>query len=316
MLPVVDELARRGWKNKEWKTAAGVIKGGRLFDKGSLHALLTNPLYIGKVKHKANLYVGEHEPIVEADVLQRVQNTLRLNHRAGGPLIRNRYGAILRGVLFCKACGHTMTHNITSSRGSKRGSKQYRYYTCTSAIKAGRKACPSPSLPAAEVEKVVVEQIRGIASDPGLRVEVTRQADLQFEAEVADVRTEQAQLRRELGWHHAEMRKIAVEVPASTGSTARIADLHERIARAETRLADLGRMIAERERDRLNQKDVDAAFADFDNLWNNLAPREQAQIIATLVARVEFDAAASTVAVSFHDTAIKGLLKNKVGGAA
>jgi site-specific DNA recombinase len=311
MLPVVDELVRRDWKNKERTTSKGATKGGRPFDRGSLYALLTNPVYVGKVKHKTDLYPGEHEAIVTAVVFQQVQTTLRLNHRAGGPLIRNRYGALLRGIMFCRGCGRTMVHTFAC-----RGVKRYRYYTCTAAIKEGRKACPSPSLPAAEVERVVVDEVRGLATDPGLRAEVVRQADRQFEADVAATRTEQGQLQRELSWLYAEMRKLAVERPAGAGTSARIADLHERIGQAERRLAELGTVIDERGRDRLDAQDVDAAFADFDALWGNLTPREQAQVMGSLVARVEFDPAASTVAVSFHPAAIKSLRKSKMGGAA
>ncbi len=69
LLPVVDELAHRGWCNKSWKTKKGGPKGGRPFDKCSLYNLLTNPIYIGKIKHKTELYDGEHESIVSAECL-------------------------------------------------------------------------------------------------------------------------------------------------------------------------------------------------------------------------------------------------------
>jgi site-specific DNA recombinase len=51
LLPVVKELARRGWCNKTWTTRKGLARGGRPFDRCSVYSLLTNPLYIGKIKH-------------------------------------------------------------------------------------------------------------------------------------------------------------------------------------------------------------------------------------------------------------------------
>jgi site-specific DNA recombinase len=310
-LPVVDELARRGWRNKEWKSKKGEAKGGRPFDKGTLYALLTNPLYVGKIKHKADLFQGEHEPIVDAELFQKVQATLQRNGRSGGVLVRNRHGALLKGLLFCKGCGRAMTHSFTC-----KGERRYRYYTCTRAIKNGRKACPSGSLPASEIERVVVDQIRGIAADPGLRAEVLRQAQEQFAAELAELTTEQRGLEQELVWHHADIRKLCGNGPATGPAGARLAELHDRVAQAETRLAELRRRFEEHQRDRLNAGDIDAAFADFGNVWNALSPREQAQVLALLVARVEFDAADNTVAVSFHPTAIKTLARQKLGGAA
>ena len=44
---------------------------------------------------------------------------------------------------------------------TKRGSRRYRYYTCTNAQKRGWQACPSRTIPAAEMDQVVLAQIRG-----------------------------------------------------------------------------------------------------------------------------------------------------------
>ncbi|GIW81345.1 MAG: hypothetical protein KatS3mg105_3152 [Gemmatales bacterium] len=311
LLAVADELTRRGWRTKIRRTKKGKTQGGRPFDKGSVYALLTNPLYVGQVRYKGEFYPGEHEPIVEVEVFQQVQAALQRNGRSGGVMVRNRHGALLKGLLFCKACGRVMSHTFTC-----KGQRRYRYYTCTRAIKNGRKACPSGSLPAAEIERVVVDQIRGIAVDPGLRAEVLHQAQEQFETELAELVTEQRGLERELAWHHAEIRKLCGEGPATGPAGGRLAELHDRVAQAETRLAELHLRIKEHQRDRLVAGDIDAAFDDFDNVWNILSPREQAQVLALLIARVEYDVAESTVAISFHPTAIKALARQKLGGAA
>lgn len=311
MLPVVEDLERRGWRNKRWTAKKGHKMGGRVFDKSSLYALLTNPLYMGKVKHKSDLFPGEHEPIVPPDVFQAVQAQLQKNGRTGGVEVRNRYGALLKGLLFCKGCQRTMVHTFTG-----RGGKRYRYYTCTRAIKSGRGHCPSGSLPAGEVERVVVDQIRCIAHDAGLRREVLRQAQRHIETELAELRTEESRLERELARHHAEVHRLAIEGLASSGTTARIAGLHDQVAHAETRLAEVRNQIGQSEKERLGESDVEAAFADFDNVWNALSPREQAKIVSLLVARVEFDANDSTVAVTFHPSGIKALAEGRLGEAA
>ncbi|NLX98214.1 MAG: recombinase family protein, partial [Rhodopirellula sp.] len=147
LLPVVDELTERGWCNKLWRTKTGRSKGGRSFDKCSLYNLLTNPIYVGKIKHKKDLYDGEHEAIVPDETFQQVQMLLQHNGRTGGTEMRNRYGALLKGLVQCTACGRTMVHNFTG-----RGTRRYRYYTCTHAIKNGHNSCPSKSLPAAELD--------------------------------------------------------------------------------------------------------------------------------------------------------------------
>ena len=50
---------------------------------------------------------------------------------------------------------------------TKRGDRRYRYHTCTNAQKRGWRACPSRSIPAAEMDKVVLAQVRGACPHSG-----------------------------------------------------------------------------------------------------------------------------------------------------
>jgi len=306
LLPVVKELAKRGWTTKRWQTKAGATKGGAPFNKSNLHQLLTNPIYAGKVRHKTDLYDGEHEPIVSQEAFSKVQSQLHHNGRNGGVDVRNRHGALLKGLLHCKACGRAMVHTFTTS-----AAKRYRYYVCTKAIKRGRDSCPSRSLPAGEIERVVVDQVRCIGHDEEMLAEVLRQAKVQMETEATALRREQTELQRELGRHHAEIRRLATRGPATSATTARIADLHERVQRGEARLAELQERITNAEEERIGEGELAAAFADFDNVWNTLSPRERAKALKLLIARVDYDAAESSVSVTFHPTGIKALAEGQ-----
>jgi site-specific DNA recombinase len=94
LLPVVKELARRGWANKLRTTKKGRQLGGRPFDKATLYVLLTNPIYTGKIRYKDELHDGEHEAIIEQDLYDKVQAKLKDNGRARGAEFRNKYGAL------------------------------------------------------------------------------------------------------------------------------------------------------------------------------------------------------------------------------
>jgi len=311
LLPVVEELNRRGWRHKTWKTKKGLPRGGRAFDKCSVYAMLTNPIYIGKIKHKADIYDGEHEPLVDPLVFEQVQSTLQKHGRGRGNYLLNKYGALLKGLMFCSACGQTMVHNFTG-----KGSKRYRYYTCGKAIKSGWKSCPTKSLPAGEIEAAVVDQMRCIAHDPGLRDEVLRQACSAATDTLAELATQQRQLESQLARDHTEIARLAVTPEPSSATTARIADLHERVARAEQRLSQVRDRVGEVQRRQIDAGDVAAAFADFDNVWNELSTREQTQVISLLVSRVEFDPSDSTISISFHPSAIKALAEGNIEDAA
>ncbi|HEV3443244.1 MAG TPA: recombinase family protein, partial [Gemmataceae bacterium] len=94
LLPVVQELERRGWVNKRWVTRKGIERGGKPFTKTSLHKLLTNVAYTGKVRYKKEIHDGEQTAIVDAMVWQHVQSMLARNGRTGGALVRNKFGAL------------------------------------------------------------------------------------------------------------------------------------------------------------------------------------------------------------------------------
>ena len=146
MTPVVEELDRRGWCLKSWKTKSGKTRGGKPFDKSSLHTMLTNQTYIGRIKHKTQTFKGEHTPIIDQKLFDDVAAMMRSHARGGGNHLVNKYQALLKGLIYCPACNYSMVHNV-----ARRRSKVYRYYTCVTAIKRGRKYCPSPSLPAADI---------------------------------------------------------------------------------------------------------------------------------------------------------------------
>jgi site-specific DNA recombinase len=84
MLPVLQDLDRRGWQTKRWTTEAGQTRGGKPFTKSLLYGLLTNAIYTGQVNHKGTLFPGEHEAIIERATWERAQDMLDSNGRTNG----------------------------------------------------------------------------------------------------------------------------------------------------------------------------------------------------------------------------------------
>jgi site-specific DNA recombinase len=155
MIPVVQELERRGWVTKRWTTRKGRARGGQPFTKTNLHRLLTNVLYIGQIKYKSEVHKGEHEPLINRDVWDRTQALLGRGC-AGTPALRgDTGGALLRGLLRCQPCGCAMTPSFATKNKAVR----YRYYVCCNAQRRGWSACPSKSVPATEIEAFATERV-------------------------------------------------------------------------------------------------------------------------------------------------------------
>ncbi len=312
LLPVVTELRDREWVNKRRTTKKGKQVGGRPFDKATLYTLLKNPILAGKITHKGDIYEGEHEPIVDQALFDEVQAQLSLNGRSGGIEIRNRYGAVLRGLLRCKTCDSAMAHTFCG--GKKK--HFYRYYRCIRAIKCGAGECPTGTLPAQEIERVVVDEVRALSTDRELLGQVLAEAQAVIAAERDALTTERDDLSREAARSHHRLRQLAKKAASDNGVGAQLAELHETIARGERRLPELDERLTELERDTVSHEEAEAAFADFDSVWANLIPREQARLLALLISCVEYDGEAGTVAVTFRPNGIHSLVTHQLEEAA
>jgi site-specific DNA recombinase len=159
LIPVVQELEKRGWLTKRWQTHKGHFRGGQRVTKSSLRHLLTNPVYLGKVKYKKEVHPGEHQAIVDPVVWQQVQDLFcQQSNRSVG---RTDSHALLKGILRCQPCGFAMTPCFAAKPGKAR----YRFYACVNALKRGRQACPTRYLSAKRIESTVIEQIQKLANE-------------------------------------------------------------------------------------------------------------------------------------------------------
>jgi site-specific DNA recombinase len=298
LLPVVKELERRGWLTKRWTTRKGLVRGGRLFDKHALYQLLTNVAYIGKVKYKDEVHHGEHQPIVNADVFAQVQAILQRNGRRGGRAVRNKQGALLRGILRCAACKCAMNHAY-----SAKGGCQYRYYVCYRAQQHGWQACPAPSIPAGEIERFVVNEIKAIGRDPMVIKETLAQASRQAEEQIERLKAERAGLRASLRDNHAELGRLAATAHGDPG----LVEVHDRIRDAERRVTEIDGELAALNGNLVDEAEVAAALGDFDAVWDCLAPREQARVIELLVEQISYDGDGGNISITFRPTGIKTL---------
>ncbi len=94
---------------------------GSPIDRGNLSHLLANPIYIGKIRHKTNIYDGEHVPIVDADLFAQVQQCL-VDQRSKRFSSTNRHdGHLPMGIVFDDT-GDELIASYASTRW-----KRYRY---------------------------------------------------------------------------------------------------------------------------------------------------------------------------------------------
>jgi site-specific DNA recombinase len=188
-------------------------KYGKLIDKGILYKLLNNPVYIGEAVHKGVSYPGEHTAIIDRKVWDRVQAQFQINPRKRAGTVRSQTPSLLKGIIFGPT-GVAMSPSHTRKSG-----RLYRYYVSQAVLKEAAVDCPVGRVPAAEIEKIVIEQVRTLLRSPEIMVQTWRRT-----------------------------RKTSKTLTAT---------------------------------------DVRSALFEFDQLWNELFPAEQARIIQLLVERVD-----------------------------
>ncbi|HHM11906.1 MAG TPA: recombinase family protein [Planctomycetaceae bacterium] len=297
LLAVVKHLRAKGWRTKQWTTKKGTRRGGRPFNKNSLYQLLTNVVYVGKIRYKDEVHEGEHEAIVDARTFQAVQTMLRRNGRSGGRGVRNKYNALLRGLLRCAACNCGMSHAYTSKRN-----RLYRYYVCQRAQAEGWHSCPSPSVPAGEIERFVVDEIKQVGRDPALIDETLALVRGQVESQIKSLKAERSEFSRRLRTDRAELVRLA---EAASPDDGRFAEVGERVRYAEQKLSEIEGELAKLEGELVSRSDVAAALGSFDAVWDKLAPREQVRLVELLVAGVVYDGDRGTVSITFRPSGLK-----------
>lgn len=162
--------------------------------------MLTNITYVGKIKHKTEVHEGEHVGIVPVELFNRVQNRLANNGKA----VRNKHNALPKGLMRCQSCGRPMAHSFSS-----KGNKWYRYYVCGTAMQKGGSECSSPSVPAGEIERFVVEQLKSIGSDPVMLAHTVAEVQSRSETTITLLREERKALDRQIRNDHLKLQSIA-----------------------------------------------------------------------------------------------------------
>jgi site-specific DNA recombinase len=145
-------------------------KYGKLIDKGILYKMLNNPVYVGLAMHKGISYPGEHVGIIDRKIWDRIQAKFQASPRKRAGATRAQTPALLKGIIFDPA-GAAMSPTHTRKNG-----RLYRYYLSQTVLKQGSGERPVARVPAAEIEKIVIEQVRLLLLSPEIIVQTWRNA--------------------------------------------------------------------------------------------------------------------------------------------
>ena len=207
---LANDLSECGIVSSARVTGSGKARGGKQFSRGALYHLLSNPLYLGEIRHKRERHPGQHEAIVSRELWERVQQRLRdRGVRRGEGRKTEAPGSPLAGKLFDES-GEPLY-----VQGAAKGQRRYRYYVSRTLVRGNSEAAEQGwRISAPEIEQRVAAAAQAVLADrPAIA--------LALEASGVDSNRLPAVLKSACAW---------VERLASKGeSAAALSELIERV---------------------------------------------------------------------------------------
>jgi site-specific DNA recombinase len=129
----------------------GRAAGGGLISRGHIYWILSNPIYVGRLRHKSQIYDGLHAAIVDQEIWDRVQHQLAAQTQPRAAPRRNAE-SLLAGKLY-----DDWGNRMGPSHAAK-GGRRWCYYVSRALLK-GRQADAGSvkRVPAAQIEKQVFD---------------------------------------------------------------------------------------------------------------------------------------------------------------
>ncbi len=179
-----EECERRGLRTKRRIAADGSPSGGTTFGRGHLYSLLSNPIYVGRVRHKDRSYEGKHEAIIDTETWDKVQAQLAVNAGRKRGRASASQPSLLAGLLFtAEGVPFTPSHAVNHGR-------RYRYYVERPLLIPDRRKAKQSGhplngstndlhakgwrLPAHEIESLVRKKLAGFLKRRGALLDALR----------------------------------------------------------------------------------------------------------------------------------------------
>jgi DNA invertase Pin-like site-specific DNA recombinase len=162
----VPTLKRRldsmGWVTPERPSNRKGQQGNRPYSRGHLYRILSNPIYIGQIPHKDEVFDGQHPAIIDMETWAAVRAKMASHLQGFRSGENSSWPSILMG-LGVDSVGRRLTPVFTRKR-----SRIYRYYSSPPDIDAGDP--DKIRVGANELEEAIISGLKAFLADEGRTV--------------------------------------------------------------------------------------------------------------------------------------------------
>lgn len=199
---IVNKINKEGYKTKH----------GNEFSVAQLRTILTNPVYIGKVRfnvrrdwnekrrHNINpepiITEGIHKPIISEELWNRVQNMIEAKSGKPSRIYDGEYP--LTGILRCPECGAGMVISRTTNTLKDGTKKRIVYYACGAWKNKGTAVCHSNSIRVEKANGVVYRELEKIFSNEKFLKMVLKRVNEETKRQIHNAEKECGKYEKEL----------------------------------------------------------------------------------------------------------------------
>ena len=211
LLAVRERVAELGLRTRTRTAPDGRVSGGGPFGRAHLHHILTNPVYAGRIRHRAVVHDGQHPAIIAPADWAAVQALLQAAAARPRGKAPAAFTSPLAGMVFDET-----GDRLTPSHSRKNGHR-LRYYISSRLVNdRGGNHPDAWRLPAPELEQGIIGRLRAWLSAPGQASRLLREP---LAGEMARIGSGMDALVTELDGTHATslLRALVAEVRIAPG---------------------------------------------------------------------------------------------------
>jgi len=152
---ILQKLSYQGIRTKIRYSATGKQRGGAVYTRNTLYYILSNRTYLGEIAHKGSIHKGQHPPIIDKQIFNKVQRVLSSNRNKFHTKLRGENPNLLSGLIFDQS-GQRLIPGHSPGKG-----KSYRFYGRPSSQEANSSS-RKMRISAYRIEALIAERISSI----------------------------------------------------------------------------------------------------------------------------------------------------------
>ncbi|AVK48998.1 resolvase [Clostridium sp. MF28] len=268
-------------------------KKGKSFSVGSIKDILTNPIYIGKIRYNVRpnwsdkrrrnknpnplIVDGIHKPIIEQELWNKVQKQIEANKGKPSRIYDGEFP--LTGILRCPVCGTGMV--ISRSIGTRKdGTKRKREYYCCGAWKnKGTAVCHSNSINVDKANQYVFGKLSELLNNDKLIKDIVANINTTRKVMVNPSKEELEKISKELEKVEAKKKKVFEayedEIITKKDFSGRMLDIKSREEMLQQEVNNLKSNILDDGVQEVSYEFVRDILSSFSKMLSELPSREQ-----------------------------------------